>query len=148
MREQSRRVDTIPRMVLGAGALALVSAGGSSAHATYSIAAVDQATGEVGGAITSCVGALDVGIVYGALPGVGVIHAQAQLDSRSRGKNRALELLMQGMAPSEIITEITSDAFDRASASRQYGIVDVMGRVAGFTGASALDYKNNQAGER
>jgi uncharacterized Ntn-hydrolase superfamily protein len=72
-----------------------------AASATYSIAGVDLVTKEVGGAITSCVGALDVGIVYGALPGVGVIHAQAQLDQRGRAKERALDLLMQGTAPKD-----------------------------------------------
>jgi MYXO-CTERM domain-containing protein len=118
----------------------------SAAWATYSIAGVDLGTQEVGGAITSCVGTLDVGIVYGSLPGVGVVHAQAQLDQRGRGKSRALELLMQGTPPEQIITEITQPDFDQAFASRQYGVVDLTGRAAGFTGAQAQAYKNDQQG--
>lgn len=117
-----------------------------AAHATYSIAAVDMSTQEVGGAITSCVGSLDVGIVYGALPGVGVIHAQAQLDQRGRAKTRALELLMQGMAPNEIIEAITEPGFDPGYAARQYGVVDLIGRAAGYTGAQAQAYKRDQQG--
>ena len=119
----------------------------SPARATYSIAAVDQSTQQVGGAVTSCVGTLDVGIVYGALPGVGVIHAQAQLDQRGRAKARALELLMQGVAPSQIIQQITAPSFDSAYASRQYGVVDLMGRSAGYTGAQAQPYKRDQQGQ-
>ena len=129
-------------------ALALTwSAGTGVARATYSIAAVDQSTQQVGGAVTSCVGSLDVGVVYGALPGVGVIHAQAQLDQRGRAKTRALELLMQGVAPSDIIQQITAASFDSAFASRQYGIVDLVGRSAGFTGAQAQAYKRDQQGQ-
>lgn|GEM_PF-2306364 len=116
----------------------------SAALATYSIAATDSQTQEVGGAITSCVGSLDVGIVYGSLPGVGVIHAQAQLDQRGRAKTRAIELLEEGIDPSEIIAEISRRDFDQAFASRQYGIVDLSGRAAGFTGEQAQAYKNDQ----
>ncbi|HET8932335.1 MAG TPA: DUF1028 domain-containing protein [Polyangiales bacterium] len=118
----------------------------SVALATYSIAAVDMSTQEVGGAITSCVGSLDVGIVYGSLPGVGVIHAQAQLDQRGRAKTRALELMMQGKAPKDIVAEITDPGFDPQFASRQYGLVDIMGRTAGFTGAQAQAFKRDQQG--
>jgi uncharacterized Ntn-hydrolase superfamily protein len=114
------------------------------ALATYSIAATDSQTQEVGGAITSCVGSLDVGIVYGSLPGVGVIHAQAQLDQRGRAKTRAIELLEQGVDPAAIITEITRRELDSSFASRQYGIVDLSGRAAGFTGEQAQAYKNDQ----
>ena len=135
------------RLATASGALAAAALLPNAALATYSIAATDSLTQEVGGAITSCVGSLDVGIVYGSLPGVGVIHAQAQLDQRGRAKTRALELLEQGIAPSEIIAEITRRDFDQAFASRQYGIVDLSGRAAGFTGEQAQAYKNDQQGE-
>src|SRR4051812_2165189 len=52
----------------------------SAALATYSICAVDTQTRQVGGAVTSCVGDLDVGVVFGSSPGHGVVHAQARLD--------------------------------------------------------------------
>lgn len=129
-----------------AAAVLTCSLGVGLARATYSIAAVDQRTQEVGGAVTSCVGTLDVGIVYGAVPGVGVIHAQAQLDQREQAKQRALMLLMQGVAPSEIIQQISAPSFDASFASRQYGIVDIMGRSAEYTGAQAQSYKRDQQG--
>jgi uncharacterized Ntn-hydrolase superfamily protein len=124
-------------MVLGVSAASIASA-------TYSIAATDSSTQQVGGAVTSCVGSLDLASVYGSVPGRGVVHAQAQLDTRLRGKNLAIELIGQGVAPSEIIAMITASTLDRSFASRQYGVVDVDGRAAGFTGAQAQDYKDDQ----
>jgi uncharacterized Ntn-hydrolase superfamily protein len=118
----------------------------SAARATYSIAAVDQSTDQVGGAVTSCVGTLDVGIVYGSAPGFGVVHAQALLDQRGRPKSRAIELLEQGLAPEQIIAQITQLSFDSMAASRQYGVVDLMGRSSGFTGDQAQAYKQAQQG--
>lgn len=135
------------KRVLGVGTLAAGLAVASSAAATYSIAAVDMSTGQVGGAITSCVGTLDVGIVYGSAPGKGVIHAQALLDQRGRAKTQAIELLQQGVAPSEIVAQLTAASFDASFESRQYGVVDLMGRSAGFTGADAQAYKHDQQGK-
>jgi uncharacterized Ntn-hydrolase superfamily protein len=135
------------RFGIASGALAAAAVLPNAVLATYSIAATDSQTQEIGGAITSCVGSLDVGIVYGSLPGVGVIHAQAQLDQRGRAKTRAIELLEEGIDPSEIIAEITRRDLDQAFASRQYGIVDLSGRAAGFTGEQAQAYKNDQQGK-
>ena len=112
--------------------------------ATYSIAATDSATQQVGGAVTSCVGSLDLAAVYGSVPGKGVIHAQAQLDTQLRGKNLAVMLLGQGLDPTEIIARITAQSLDSGFASRQYGVVDVQGRAAGFTGSRAQAYRSDQ----
>ena len=129
-----------------AGGVLALSLLPSAALATYSIAATDSQSQEVGGAITSCVGALDVGVVYGSVPGVGVVHAQAQLDQRGRGKARALELLGQGATPAAIVSEITRRELDPSFAARQYGVVDLSGRAAGFTGDQAQAYKSDQQG--
>ena len=75
-----------------------------SALATYSIVAVDTTTREVGGAGTSCLDGSNVYVIYGSVPGTGVVHAQAQFSQA--GRDRAVELLMQGTAPSDIITAI------------------------------------------
>jgi uncharacterized Ntn-hydrolase superfamily protein len=145
-------LDTVGSMRVDSWALGLLACviglAAWPAHATYSVAAADMTSREVGGAITSCVGSLDLSLVYGSLPGVGVIHAQALLDMRSRGKNRALQLLMQGLAPSEILAQITMESFDADFASRQYGLVDTQGRSAGFTGARAQAYKHDQQASR
>jgi uncharacterized Ntn-hydrolase superfamily protein len=134
------------RWLIGSLGFLVASAIGPTALATYSIAATDSSTQQVGGAVTSCVGSLDLASVYGSVPGSGVIHAQAQLDQRLRGKMRALELISQGVAPSDIIAMITTSTVDSGFASRQYGVVDLQGRAAGFTGTQAQAYKKDQQG--
>jgi uncharacterized Ntn-hydrolase superfamily protein len=116
----------------------------SSALATYSVAATDSATKQVGGAITSCVGTLDVGVVYGGVPGHGVVHAQAALDPQRKGKNMAIQMLGMDADPAAIITAITQQSFDNGYASRQYGIVDLQGRSKGYTGPNAQNYKEDR----
>jgi uncharacterized Ntn-hydrolase superfamily protein len=100
---------------------------------TYSIVAVDTQTHQVGGAGTSCVGMLSVRIIYGSVPGKGAVHAQALLGGP--GKNAAVMQVGMDVAPADIITAITAPAFDGNAQRRQYGIVDLQARSAGFTGA-------------
>ena len=99
---------------------------------TYSIVAVDTQTQQVGGAGTSCVGMLSVRIIYGSVPGKGAVHAQAQLGGP--GKNEAVMQVGMDIAPADIITSITALGFDGNAQRRQYGIVDLASRSAGFTG--------------
>ena len=82
----------------------------SSDGVTYSIAASDKLTREVGGAGTSCLGGQDVYVIYAAVPGRGVVHAQARYSLA--GKERAAELLGDGELPADIIATITQAAFD------------------------------------
>src|SRR5260370_23501331 len=109
-----------------------------SARATYSIVASDQMTQQVGGAGTSCVGSLPVRIIYGVAIGHGAVHAQAQISTA--GRDRAALRLRDDVDPSDIIAEITSSSFDAFASVRQYGIVDLFGRAAGFTGANDMPY--------
>ena len=114
----------------------------STAHATYSIVATDRSTGEVGGAGTSCVGTLSVLIIYGSVPGTGAVHAQASLGGP--GKDAAVMQLAMDVAPADIITSITNLQFDANAERRQYGIVDLMGRSAGFTGSLTTAYTDDR----
>jgi uncharacterized Ntn-hydrolase superfamily protein len=130
------------------GILAVVLVGSlvpGAARATYSIVATDQGTSHVGGAGTSCVGSLGVVVILGTAPGIGAVHAQAQLNAA--GRDRAVELLEQGEAPEDIITAITAPAFDPSASSRQYGVVDLLGRAAGFTGSTNGDYADDRQGQ-
>lgn len=114
------------------------------AHATYSIVAGDPATRQVGGAGTSCIGGSDVYVIYGSVPGVGAVHAQALFNQN--GRNAAVQLLGQGQAPAQVVAAITAQGFDGNAASRQYGVVDVSGRSAGFTGTSAQSFADDVQG--
>ncbi len=125
--------------------LVLVLATTAPAHATYSIVATDSATREVGGAVTSCVGTLSVSVVYGGVPGHGAVHAQAQLGGP--GKNAAVMQLGSDTDPMAIIASITATSFDANAQRRQYGIVDLMGRAAGFTGTQALAFADDRQGQ-
>lgn len=100
---------------------------------TYSIVATDTTTREIGGAGTSCIGSNSVRVIYGSVPGKGAVHAQAQLGGP--GKLAAVTQIGMDIAPIDIITSITATGFDANAQRRQYGIVDLMTRKAGFTGA-------------
>lgn len=115
-----------------------------SAGATYSIVATDQATQQVGGAGTSCVGSLSVRIIYGVAIGHGAVHAQAQLSTA--GRDRAALRLGEDVDPVDIIAELTSPDFNLSAGVRQYGIVDLYGRSAGFTGDRDMPYAEDRQG--
>lgn len=128
---------------LGWTGLALVALTGQ-AHATYSIVATDSDSRQVGGAGTSCVGSLSVTIIYGSAPGVGAVHAQAFVNTA--GRDRAVELLQMDTGPDDIIVAITDSSFDGMAARRQYGIVDLSGRAAGWTGSENGAYAEDRQG--
>lgn len=116
----------------------------SPAGATYSIVAADAAARQVGGAVTSCVAPQSVAIVYRAAPGHGAIHAQAAVNTS--GRDRGVVLLEAGTAPADVIAQITTSSFDPRFQTRQYGVVDLSGHAAGFTGSSAQQYRADRQG--
>jgi uncharacterized Ntn-hydrolase superfamily protein len=125
-------------------ALIVVLLAPTAAQATYSVVATDSATGQVGGSVTSCVGNQGVGVVYRPSVGHGGVNAQAA--ANASGRDRAVMLLNMDVAPAEIIANITASSFDSNAATRQYGVVDLMGRAAGFTGSRAMNYKEDRQG--
>jgi len=125
--------------------MALVCAAPAPAAATYSIAAVDRATAQVGGAGASCVGDQSVRIIYGVAPGRGVVHAQAFVNTD--GRDEAVSLLEREAAPADIIALLTAPDFDPQAALRQYGVVDLEGRAAAFTGDQNGDFAGDRQGE-
>lgn len=113
---------------------------------TYSIVGVDTARREAGGSGTSCLGGQDVYIIYRSAPGIGVVHAQAALNLQ--GRERALSLLTQGLAPEEIVEALTDASFDRQSSLRQYAVADISGRAAAFTGSDTGRFAADRQGTR
>ena len=115
----------------------------TQALATWSVIAVDRKTGQVVIASATCVpqqafagfpakGLKDVQAVI--IPGVGVAAAQANVDRSRLLQKRIGDELNRGTDPARIIDMLKAD--DQNHPSRQYGIVDLKGRAAGYSGAT------------
>jgi hypothetical protein len=117
------------------GVLAMIGALQAQSFATWSVLALDRATGRLVIASATCL-ALEEPQTLKTLqavvvPGVGVAACQALIDVSGTNQRRIFEELRKGSDPREIIRFMRSD---RNVEQRQYGIVDSKGRVAGFTG--------------
>ncbi len=108
------------------------------ASATYSVIAVDRATGRVAMAMASCVDAdtdhMAKDITAVILPGVGVAACQAGADRTFKNQKFIFDELKKGTEPSAILEKIAHD--DPDFQSRQFGIVDMKGRMSSHTGLS------------
>lgn len=109
---------------------------------TYSIVAADPPAGEVGIAVQSKF--LAVGhVVPWAKGGVGAVATQAWANLRYGPEG--LAFLEQGMHPEEIAEALIKD--DSKRDSRQFGIVDLKGRSATYTGADCAAWAGGIAGK-
>jgi len=114
------------------------------AAATFSIAAVDEETGQVGSAGASCIaGSIILSDVH---PGVGVVHTQAYWNSQNQQYARLLMDL--GYAPQAIIDSVVAHDAQGNPTIRQYGVVDLQegGRSAGYTGVNCTNYRGHLLG--
>jgi len=109
---------------------------------TYSVVAA-TADGEVGGASTSCVSGFSVGLIYGAVPGVGVVHAQARLNQEAR--DEAVARLGMGQDAATVMGAITDPAFDGLVAQRQF-LIATPGGTEAFTGDQAMAFAGHRQG--
>jgi len=106
----------------------------SSAFATWSVIAVDQATGRVVIASATCVDRDDqflMGVQAVVVPGKGVAACQAGVDGTHRNQMLVFEELKKGTDPKAIIDLLSQDP---AFQSRQFGVLDLKGRAAGHSG--------------
>jgi uncharacterized Ntn-hydrolase superfamily protein len=92
--------------------------------ATFSIAAVDPATGICGGAVASRYPAVGKAVVF-ARPGVGVLCTQHY--NLARFGDQALDLLEKGKLPEEVLGELLRE--DGGRDGRQLALVDMHGRA-------------------
>jgi len=110
------------------------------ASATWSIIAIDSRTGEMVIASATCVpqaafarfpaaGLMDVQAIV--VPGRGIAAAQAAVDNTRKNQMLIYEELRKGTDPQDILKMLSADP---AIESRQFGILDISGRAAGFTG--------------
>lgn len=124
------------------GGVAMAADGGEPVVATFSIAAFDPQTGEIGVAVQSrfiAVGA----VVPWVKAGVGAVATQSWANT-SFGP-RGLEMLAEGTAPQEVLDKLL--AGDEGREHRQVGIIDAKGRTATFTGAKCNAWAGGRRGE-
>jgi len=129
----------------------------TQAHATWSVIAVDRKTGQVVIASATCVpqqafagfpakGLKDVQAII--IPGIGIAAAQANVDRTRLLQKMIADELNRGTDPARIIDMLK--AGDQNHPSRQYGIVDLKGRNAGYSGTTngkqALDRQGRVEG--
>ncbi len=127
------------------------------AQHTFSIVAVDPITGEIGSAGATCLDIDDLGGEEGALVisdiilGIGAINTQAAWNPINQIAAR--ERMELGDSPQEIIDWlVANDPAPGTIASRQYGVVDLIGgagntpRSSGYTGMSNSPVANHITG--
>src|SRR4051795_2339422 len=108
-------------------------------YSTFSLCAIDPATGQSGAAVTT-----RVPFVGRAVPhvraGVGAVCTQAStvVEYGPRG----LDMLAKGVEPQAVLAELLKD--DAQRESRQVGVIDMKGRAAAHTGKE----NGNWAGSR
>jgi len=124
------------------------------ATATYSIVGADSADSLAGISIASCVGALHldiaVGMAHGPV-GFGAVAAQAYVDFKFRGRDRATEMMGQGKTADAAVKAITNSRFDEGFSYRQYGIAETGSEGPGsssidWTGSSCFDWSGGTSG--
>jgi uncharacterized Ntn-hydrolase superfamily protein len=112
---------------------------GHPQYSTFSLCAIDPATGQSGAAVTT-----RVPFVGRAVPwvraGVGAVCTQAS--TMVEYGVRGLDLMAQGVEPRDAIAQLLST--DAGRESRQLGMIDMTGRAAAHTGKS----NNAWAGSR
>jgi len=123
----------------------------SLAHATWSIVALDRKTKTVVIASATCVSAAGLAGRGGlksiqaiVLPGIGVAAAQAGVDSTRANQQLIYDEMKKGTAPADIIAQLKTDP---RIASRQFGIIDMQGRMAGFSGESNGKFSLDSQGQ-
>ena len=106
----------------------------ATASATWSIIAVDMATGRIVIASATCVNNDDMflrGVQAVLVPGKGIAACQASVDGSHANQMLVFRELQKGTDPARIIEMLSADP---AFQSRQFGIVDLKGRSAGHSG--------------
>ena len=136
---------TAPRargMTAGAALATLaVIAIAPSAHATFSIAAYDSATQELGVAVQSRAFSVGMAVPW-AEAGVGAIATQASTNE-SFGP-LGLSMLRAGKSAPDVLRALLDG--DSGSAHRQLGIVDARGLSANFTGKLCSEWAGGVTG--
>jgi uncharacterized Ntn-hydrolase superfamily protein len=115
--------------------------------ATFSILAMDTATGEIGGAVQSRVFSVGNGVLW-AEAGVGAVATQAIVDV-SYGP-QAIALLKQGLSAEQVVKQVwESDPDPRPTdwtkQGRQFAVIDAKGNAFAYTGPRATEWAGHKS---
>lgn len=137
------RTKLLSGVVLGLTALAVLLCP-ISAHATFSIVAVDTATGAVGGAGASCISGSK--IINDIIEGIGAVHTQAYYIEANQDNAHAL--LAEGLTPDSIIAWLDANDAEGMPEIRQYGVVTLAGSgaSAAYTGWGTTPWAGHNTG--
>lgn len=124
----------------------------SSAWATWSVIAVDRNTGRVVIASSTCAATASPEnlkqLQAVVIPGVGVAACQAGVDQTHKNHMLVFQEMQKGTEPKEIIRMLHDDPDVER---RQFGIVDMKGRMAGHSGSAngavSIDVQGEVPGE-
>lgn len=130
-------IPTLQRVTL----LLLLLLGAAPARATFSLCAIDPATGEAGVIVTTRVPFVGRAVPW-ARAGVGAVATQAW--TVVEYGRQGLDLLEQGVAPQEAVQRLLSD--DKARERRQIGMIDMQGRTASHTGKENGEWAGSRQG--
>ena len=110
-----------------------VNAAGDPQYSTFSLCAIDPATGQSGAAVTTRVPFVGRAVPHvRARPDKGVGAVCTQASTMVEFGARGLDLIEKGVEPKDIITQLL--AADERRESRQVGVIDMQGRSAAHTG--------------
>ncbi len=129
----------------------------SNAQHTFSIVAIDPATGAIGSAGATCLNTLDCAvctaqIISDIVPGKGAINAQASVCIPNVNLENGIAQIASGVSAEACLNWLlVNDACTAGNfTNRQYGIVSIndQGDISskGFTGSNALDEANHIEG--
>ena len=140
------RTSLAPLIVLAAACHQAAPEGGPYPRTldmtTWSVAAMDPATGDVGVAGASCVPSY-ADALAALVPGKGAGATQAGFDVDNR--NVVFQAIQEGLTAEEVVARVTDPAHDPETDRRQYGVVtfnDGIVHTAGFTTPLRLGMKS------
>src|SRR5437763_12137708 len=111
-------------------------------YSTFSLCAIDPATGQSGASVTT-----RVPFVGRAVPhvraGIGAVCTQAS--TLVEYGPRGLDLLAKGVEPQQVLAQLLAD--DQQRESRQVGVIDMKGRAAAHTGKQNGDWAGSRQGK-
>lgn len=124
-----------------------------SAQDTFSIVAVDLATGQVGSAGATCLDDTEIAggavIISDVIPDVGAIHTQSYWSSSNQDAAHD-QVVDNGLSPEALMGWLEANDVQGTPAIRQYGMADLVtgvARAAAFTGDNCFDFKGHIVGE-